>query len=218
MRTQDKVHFISAASRRFWILVRRTNKASLDYIGLKGYVPKRIDCKAKTASENIGKYKLAGLVVDPGIHSSVFDKPLSKVIECWSEIEHLLGKEYNVEKDKSSKHYGCLKLNGSYLHGDYDLKAIIDIKQANRNLALVDFLYGVPHNVGPNFYFVRDHVNKRIGTPMIQHGAEESYAGHGEEIVDAFGPKGENFPIENKLEMQKWYDDIKRKTLVEERW
>ena len=35
------------------------------------------------------------------------------------------------------KHYGALKLQGSYIHCDYDLYDIIDITQPQRNLAAV---------------------------------------------------------------------------------
>ena len=63
MRPQDKVVFLDAA-RHFhsWILVRRTNPASLPYVGLPGYSPKRIDCKAKTADLDVPPWKLAGVV------------------------------------------------------------------------------------------------------------------------------------------------------------
>jgi hypothetical protein len=68
MRPQDKVVFLDAA-RHFhsWILVRRTNPASLPYVGLPGYSPKRIDCKAKTADLDVPPWKLAGLVIDPNL-------------------------------------------------------------------------------------------------------------------------------------------------------
>jgi hypothetical protein len=73
MRPQDKWVFLSAASHfRVWILVRRTNRASLSYVGQPGYTPKRIDCKAKTAAYDRLPYRLAGLVVDPYTHPGVF--------------------------------------------------------------------------------------------------------------------------------------------------
>ena len=66
MRPTDKRVFLDAARQlQLWILVRRTNPASLRYIGLPGYLPKPIDCKAKTADLNQGRYRVAGLVVDP---------------------------------------------------------------------------------------------------------------------------------------------------------
>jgi hypothetical protein len=209
MRPQDKKHFLSAAQHfKFWILVRRTNINSLNYIGKPRYVPKRIDCKAKTASVNVGRYLLAGLVVSPEIHKQAFaGKKSESAQNYWNSMKPLLGRAYTVDMDVDSKHYGCLMLNGSYIHGDYDLKAIIDTKQTHRNLALVSELHGVPHNVGPNFILVKDYINQRIGTPMIQHGAEEQYADHSEESIDAFGPNGEDVTILNEFSMRHWYTE-----------
>jgi len=76
MRSQDKSIFLEAARQfQIWILVSRTNRASLEYVGRPGYTPQRIDCKAKTADIDIAPYRLAGLVVDPGIHPKAF-KPV----------------------------------------------------------------------------------------------------------------------------------------------
>src|SRR5580692_9242485 len=76
MRSQDKAIFLEAARQfQIWILVRRTNRASLEYVGRPGYTPKRIDCKAKTADIDIAPYQFQGLVVDPGIHPKAF-KPV----------------------------------------------------------------------------------------------------------------------------------------------
>src|SRR5271156_2274451 len=73
MRPQDKLVFLEAASHfQVWILVRRTNVASLKYIGKPGYIPKRIDCKAKTADLDKTNLKLAGLVVSPIVHPKSF--------------------------------------------------------------------------------------------------------------------------------------------------
>ena len=52
MRKEDAIIFhdyAMEARNRMWILVRHTNKYSLDYIGKTGYYPKPIGCKAKTA-------------------------------------------------------------------------------------------------------------------------------------------------------------------------
>jgi hypothetical protein len=112
---------------------------SLEYVGRPGYTPKRIDCKAKTADIDIASYRLAGLVVDPGIHPKAF-KPgkAAKAADCWAAMKPLLGRVYKVDSDTKSKHYGCLQLQGSYIHGDYDLYDVIDIAQAHRNLAAVE--------------------------------------------------------------------------------
>jgi hypothetical protein len=212
MRPQDKAIFLDAARHfQVWILVRRTNPASLKYIGQPGYTPKRIDCKAKTADADKGSFLLAGLVVDPtldALHEQAF-KPekLSKVKEFWAAMKPTLGTTYKVDLDPKSKHYGCLKFQGSYIHGDYDLYDIIDITQPHRNLGAVETLHGQPHIRGANVNPVKDFVNSRIGSPMIQHGGETQYADHSQQAIDAFGPNGEDVTILNEFSVRAWYQE-----------
>src|SRR5579875_3523307 len=112
MRPQDKTVFLEAA-RLFqsWILVRRPNPASLEYVGLRGYTPKPIDCKAKTADADVRPHKLAGLVIDPRIHANAFSAAKrEKARHAWTSMQPLLGKKYTVDENKESHHYGCLML------------------------------------------------------------------------------------------------------------
>ncbi len=56
MRPIDITEFRDAAKAkqfRVWILFRASNPAGKQYIGVHGYVPKRIDCKAKTADQDV---------------------------------------------------------------------------------------------------------------------------------------------------------------------
>jgi hypothetical protein len=208
MRPQDKLVFLEAASQfQVWILVRRTNVASLKYIGKHGYTPKRIDCKAKTADLDSRNLKLAGLVVSPIVHPNSF-KPtkVQKAKEAWEAMGPLVGSVYSVETDTKSQHYGCLKLGNCYIHGDYDLYDVIDITQAHRNLALVETLLGQPHRRGPKVLEVQKFINTRIGSPMIQHGGEAQYADHSEQSIDAFGPNGEDVTILNEFSVRGWYE------------
>lgn len=209
MRPQDKLVFLKAA-RHFdaWILVRRTNVASLPYIGLPGYSPKRIDCKAKTADIDIPPYKLAGLVADPNLHPRAF-KPgkLDNARKYWSAMGPLIGTLYQVDADTRSKHYGCLRLQGSYIHGDYDLYDIIDAAAPSRNLASVETLLGQPHRRGANVLRVQKFINDAIGSPMIQHGGEAQYADHSEQSIDVFGPGGEDVTILNEFSVRSWYQN-----------
>jgi hypothetical protein len=207
MRSQDKPLFLEAA-RQFgvWILVRRTNVASLPYIGCPGYTPKRIDCKAKTADLDVPPYKLAGLVVDPNLQPRAFKtEKLAKAKEFWSAMVHSLGAMYKVDADSRSKHFGCLKLQGSYIHGDYDLYDVIDATQPSRNLAAVETLLGQPHRRGAKVTPVQKFINDRIGSPMIQHGGEAQYADHSAQAIDAFGPSGEDVTILNEFSVRSWY-------------
>ncbi len=217
MRPQDKSIFLEAANAfQVWILVRRTNRASLDYIGKPGYTPKRIDCKAKTADIDRPPYKLAGLVVDASLHSKAF-KPdkTQKAKDAWAAMKPLLGSVYTVDTDPKSRHYGCVLLQGCYIHGDYDLYDVIDVTQAHRNLALVGTLLGQPHRRGPKVLDVQKFINSRIGSPMVQHGGEAQYADHSEQAVDAFGPNGEDVTILNEFSVRGWYEKVfgGRKTL-----
>ncbi|MCC6343817.1 MAG: hypothetical protein IT166_16560 [Bryobacterales bacterium] len=208
MRPSDKRIFLDAAAHfQVWILVRRTNPASLRYVGQAGYTPKRIDCKAKTADIDIPPYTLAGLVVDPRIHPRAF-KPgkESKALAAWKAMEPLIGHTYKVDEDRNSKHYGCLRLDGNYIHGDYDLYDIIDISQPRRNLAAVETLHGQPHRRGAKLLAVQQYVNERMGTPMVQHGGEAQYADHSEQAIDAFGPNGEDVTILNEFSLRAWYE------------
>ena len=210
MRKTDKQVFLNAARQfQVWILVRRTNPASLEYIGKPGFVPKPIHCKAKTADENLGRYRLAGLVIDPTGREAAF-KPerFADAVKCWKDTKQLLGKVFTVDQDATSLHCGCLMWNGNYIHGDYDLYDIIDITQAHRNLAAVEVLLGQPHRRGPMVLTVADFVNSRIGSPMLQHGGDVQFLSeHRAEPIDAFGPNGEDVTILNQFSIKAWYRD-----------
>ncbi len=209
MRPIDKTAFLEAARHfQVWILVRRTNVASLQYIGRPGYIPKRIDCKAKTADRDVPPYSLAGLVVDPNMQTGAFSPGrFGKAKVAWTAMKSLVGSVYKVEADSRSKHYGCLKLQGSYIHGDYDLYDIIDVKQPHRNLAAVEMLLGQPHLRGAKVLPVQEFINGRIGTPMVQHGGEAQYADHSQQSIDAFGPNGEDVTILNEFSVRSWYEN-----------
>lgn len=134
MRAADIQAFMKAAHRfRVWILLRASNPAAKPYIGIPGFVPKRFDCKAKTADRNVvfqgipGEKQLAGLVVDveiPGMFEAFNDvKKMHKAEKEWQSFKHFLwrpkpgerpltyipgGKFYTVQVDPKSPHYGCV--------------------------------------------------------------------------------------------------------------
>jgi hypothetical protein len=210
MRATDKQIFLNAARHfQVWILVRRTNRASLEYIGKPGFGPTPINCKAKTADENLGRYVLAGLVIDPTGRQAAFKtERYQDALKCWKGTEQLLGKVFTLDEDASSLHCGCLMLQGNYIHGDYDLYDIIDITQAHRNLAAVEVLLGQPHRRGPKVLTVQEFVNSRIGSPVLQHGADAQFLSeHRSEPIDAFGPNGEDVTILNQFSIKAWYRD-----------
>jgi hypothetical protein len=209
MRPQDKVVFAAAAvspTIKCWILVRRTNPQSLQYIGLPHFTPKRIDCKAKTADEG----KFAGLVVSPEVHPDAFsESKREKAITSWEqfrdEVLNAPGSSYSVDLDPASDYHGCITIDKQYIHGDYDLYDVIDPNHARHNLAAHETLLGQAHRRGPKFFAVQEFINSRIGVPMVQHGGEAQYADHSEQALDAFGPNHEQCTILNEFSVKGWY-------------
>ena len=213
IRQQDKQKFADAAKDiGVWILVRGTNRKSLDYIGRAGYTPKPIDCKAKTAKRG----PWAGLVVNPYVAEQAFDD-LPKQKRFWDEhgnpVKYSARKtHYSVESTGPLQ--GCVKLDGKYIYGDYDLKAVVVPGHESATIALVTELHGVTNvRRGPKLYEVQRHVNNAIGVEMVQHGAEDEFMGHSEDTIFAFGPKGEYEELHGLAQIQKWYEKLGRKTL-----
>jgi hypothetical protein len=129
------------AARRYAvaILVRRTNTASLWHVGKPYALPKRLDCKAKTADYDFtpsqgGLKEVAGLVVDPRITGPGAFKPTKypEAVATWKEfassqlnprIQTLQdlrrftyvpdGRFYFVELDPASPYYGCVKFSSN---------------------------------------------------------------------------------------------------------
>jgi len=219
IRQQDKTVFGDAAEHlSLWILVRRTNRESLQYIGLANYTPKPMDCKAKTADTNYdGRYRTAGLVVDPKEHGRAFGARLADALAQWKKFQEVLQDAtagYSVDRDPQSRHFGCVTVcradigaTRKYIHGDYDLYDIVDPEHARTNLAIVDTLHNQRHMRSLEFNKVREYVNSRIGVPMIQHSGQAQFAPHSNEAVDVFGPKGEECTLLNELSIRGWYEE-----------
>jgi hypothetical protein len=100
MRGIDLQKFLMVARHHdVIILVRPTNEAALKYIGKPGFYPKPMICKAKTAHDNpepIGattrrRYEIAGLVVHPGFHPTVYaGEKLRKYQSYWDKTMEVL--------------------------------------------------------------------------------------------------------------------------------
>jgi len=127
------------------ILVRRTNTASLKHIGETYAVPKRLDCKAKTADFDVvpngcrvhesKRASIAGLVVDPGMvgEKAYTDGKYVKALDAWRSFSSQLrpemssyekqqqftyvpgGGQYFVERNPDDPYYGCVKFTSSSL-------------------------------------------------------------------------------------------------------
>jgi hypothetical protein len=213
MRPKDRPLFSQVANAlQAWILVRGTNAASLEYIGRSGYVPKPIECKAKTADAE--KHSLVGLVVDPTIEPQAFsDSRLAKALSAWEDFVPELRKDqspYSVIQRPGAPDHGAVTLSGNKIHGDYDLKGVILVGQESRNLSAVETLNGQVHLRGPLFYKIKERVRAGIGVDMIQHSSEEGYADHSDDLIDVFGPEGEVFLLQGKAETEAFYRERKR--------
>jgi hypothetical protein len=115
------------------ILVRATNPKSIQWMGKKGYIPKPLDCKAKTAKKDAlieGRtINCAGLVVYPDLlGASVFDNDFAEKQKNWQEFKKALHEKkmnsgctvylrsergfYAVDthNPEFNNHYGCLMI------------------------------------------------------------------------------------------------------------
>lgn len=214
MRPKDKPLFSQVANAlQAWLLVRETNTASLQYVGVQGYVPKPIECKAKTA--DVESHPLVGLVVDPTTEpGAISDGRRAKALKAWKEFLPELTREgslYAVIVQPGSPDHGTVTLSGSKIHGDYDLKGVILVGQEQRNLNLVGELNGQLHMRGPLFYEVQKRINAGIGVAMIQHSSEEGYADHSDDVIDVFGPHGEVLKLKGASETEAFYAQMKRR-------
>jgi hypothetical protein len=97
--------------------------------------------------------------------------------------------------------------DGKYIHGDYDLYDIVDIRQPQRNLALVGKLHGQDHLAVANLRFIQQAINNKLGIEMIQHGGEAQFQLPDEQKIDAFNPKGEHIQIQNLSELRELYQN-----------
>jgi hypothetical protein len=228
---------------KVYILVRRTNLKSLTLVGDKMCMPKRLDCKAKTADEDFvhpayGKKKTAGLVVDPTITGrSAFAKqdkyesalrewkgfaaqmidPRVASFESQRQLSYVPnGGLYFVDLDPASERYGCVKFTissilaaGKYIHGDFDLYGIVPADDPARNVAAEETRLGQKHSRSPQFFDVQHYVNRKIGVPMVLHGAQEAYgAEHSNEGIDIFHPDGRMTGAENAAQIGQLYETV----------
>jgi hypothetical protein len=227
MRERDKAVF-RKASKEFnaWILVRRTNTKSLDFVGSRIYQPKPINCKPKTATVDVHGKTIAGLVADPMRWPDAFGDRLAKALELWTEFRavHRLGtfrrlirggfafdgarsaaSGFAIDVEPGSKHEGCLTYEGKYLYGDYDLFDIVFPGDRTRQPA-AKVEVGSRHKPfrtndyrGPRWEEFRSFLNGQLGFELIQHGAMFDYK---EEKIE----KEEKFKKEEKFEKEKKFE------------
>ncbi len=206
-----------------FILVRRTNPLSIQYIGKPGFVPKPLKCKPKTAKSNACfirpdgekiSSKCGGLVVNPRIlkwYAFNNDKrEWVKAKNTWDKHWKQIPNGFDVQMNKNSPYYGCVlrvlskpsptQKNTSdpppgcaYIHGDYDLYALIHKTRMSIRESQQGFFEGVSHTHSADWEDFSSHANRAMKVPMIQHGSQEHFSDHSDETVDIFAPFPENY-------------------------
>lgn len=155
------IFFAAARNFRCHILVRKTGRHTIHWIGRRGYTGKQMDLKAKTADKNAGGYKTAGLVCSPFLQPNAFSgipdeegkSRFNKAAEEWRKSACLITNppdaagfndatqpvgcrtRYLLQTNRGHRHFGCVAyvdmglVLPRYVHGDYDLYAIIPTGQ-----------------------------------------------------------------------------------------
>jgi len=220
MREKDVDAFKAAAKLyKVWILVRQSKAVVKErgYIGKPGYVPKRLDCKAKTADHDVwlrgfGEKKTAGLVVNAMLDAmaDAFKNIQRAKDDWWKFKTHCYfpkpgekltyfpgGKLYSVQMDPSHPHYGCVMFsawsnaaNASYIHSDYDLYGIVRQDDPAANVRVSEQRLGEDHSRGREFFDIQHFLNRRMGVAMILHGEQEKHRDDWNDNLDVFWPDG----------------------------
>ncbi|MFN7918546.1 MAG: hypothetical protein U0Q16_00525 [Bryobacteraceae bacterium] len=229
---------LAAARFQVWILVRRGNKSSKRWIGVPGYIPKMLDCKAKTAQIDVnGDGSTAGLVVSPVLLPGAFKREkLASALKEWAGFEPKLyvfdsktaladdraGKHYTLQSDPKHKHFGCVMYKPvfrgqcEYIHGDYDLYAIVPAADPQVNVRVAETGFGgEAHSRGPLLYDVQYFFKAAgmfkgsdSGIPMIRHGEQETFKTDWEDTLDVFWPDGKTVTeLSGGAQIQGFYRD-----------
>ena len=240
MPAQHVEAFKRAAARfKAWIMVRRGNPTSLRWIGKPGYIPKPLDCKAKTADQDVNGKECAGLVASPKLLPGAFSsRKFQDAMAEWPKFEpHLyafdpkdpaknlasdkVGKHFTLQMDASHKHYGCVlfkpvfRAQSEYIHADYDLYAVVPAANPAANVFVRDASFGgQPHSRSPLFFDVQYFfkaagilTGQSVGTPMIQHGEQETFKTDWDEKLDVFWPDGKTISdLLGEAEIRDFYD------------
>lgn len=253
------------------ILVRRSNPASLAYIGRPGFVPKSAETKAKTAQRDVDRAahgrpsQVAGLVCDPTrVGPAAYASPAKheSALKEWEKFRRSgrldesivfgadgvptrpyleAGRKFFVDTRADSPRFGALMQSRygathpnacAYVHGDYDLFAIVPADNPSQNIVVAeqhlaspwhDLSLGragggtdparradeeIPNFRGKKFMDVQAMLNRRIGTPMILHGSQEKAVSHFEKDgVDVFLADGlHGFALPGAADLARFYE------------
>ncbi len=177
--------------------MRETNPEALKYIGDPRCTPKPFEIKAKSA--NVEGHKYAGLVINPRRHPEAFREPEAAVKE-WDKMVAQTKGDQRFTVDRS----GRLRMDGKFVHSDYDVYDVVDPKRPV-NLSPVGTQGGQPVFGTRGLPGVKDYVNERIGSPVVQHPAEAQFKGHSDQRLIVFGPDGQRFVTDGKQAIEDVY-------------
>lgn len=154
------------------LLLRATNPASVRYMGQARYAAKPIDCKAKTADEDVAlgdqPVDCAGLVADPNVvgRRAYKSRKWQKALDSWQQFEASMHKRqlgngvvvyeraehrgfYTVDiapPGSLDRHHGCLLVSDHAPPADFDPRKSHSRQWMSRHMGYVhgDYdLYGV---------------------------------------------------------------------------
>lgn len=229
----NHVPLFAAAAKQFqvYVLIRKTNPASLEYMGRPGYTGKRLDCKWKTANRDVGFYRLAGLVASPELQPQAFvGAKLESARREWLQHQELIlrlpegadptgldlrgsRKPYALQLNPRHKHYGCVVwiedgiLQPRYIHADYDLYALAPAANPSQRAApRQEQMLGVAHSAGQQWFSFMNWMDRQLGFPMIFHGEQEHFLSHTDDDVIVFFPDGRTIQLlKGKADIEKFY-------------
>ncbi len=92
--------------------------------------------------------------------------------------------------DNSANDY---KTRMQYIHGDYDLYALLDVDNTNES-TVTEWINGTKSYCSKKFPLIQDFINRGIGSPMVQHGDQFRYK-HQDDKLYAFYPTGSVYVI-----------------------
>lgn len=186
MHPQHKSVFFDVAERRqCWIGLREPNPLAAKWIGRSGYAPKPLTCKAKTSDNPAFTY--SGLVADPKLCEDAFAAgSRADALAKWEQFAPAGQLPTGYKVVDHGQELGLVQYMGNFLHADYDLMAI------NRSNRQGEFLPTSQSEQQFLFSSVASEINRGIGLPLIQHGAEMMWTGgvggRASEFVFWFGP------------------------------
>ena len=279
MRRKDQLAFAYTA---WWfhvfILVRRSNPKSIQYIDQPGFIPKGPDTKAKTAQKDVfiaetgWASRVAGLVCNPhapGMKSAYAStKKYDSALYEWAKFEasgrHCddlswedkdtpsrfylpAGQPFFTDTRPGTSRFGALMkdtgrgvLHASYIHGDYDLFAVVPADNPGTNIVVSEQhasspwshlhragktpaatedteksaeqkAQEIPNFRGQKFIDVQNMLNRRMGVTMVLHGSQEKAVNSFDEEVDVFMPNGrDSFSLLSAGHLMSFYETVLR--------